>query len=125
MAKPKNNATTTIRATLAAWAHVEYGLRNLTDALAKGDQFRAVSACNCYGPVDKKSFGDDYLRVGDAEITIHVVARDALTRNAVEALNAKLAEARREFAEKQSAILAEISKLQALEFVPADSGSTS
>jgi hypothetical protein len=52
-------------------------------------------------------------------VTVRLIPKDQQTRLAVQALEAQLAEERVKWHQRQEAILAEINKLQALEFSPA------
>jgi hypothetical protein len=57
-----------------------------------------------------------WLLAGEADITVRLMPRDEQTAIAVERLQAKLAKERAESMQRQNAILAEISKLQAITY---------
>lgn len=108
-----NNSINTL---VAVWAFKGYGIRDLLNALEKGDSLKAVQALSFYGPPDLEEFSD-WIRVGEAEVTLHLVSRDEQVSLAVQALQNQLAEERVKWHERQEAILAEISKLSAIEYV--------
>lgn len=110
------NKPLTITATVACWGHKDaYNMRELTAALEKGDSVRAVNNLICYGKPDMDKFAD-YVRMGEADVTLRLIPKDEQTRLAVQALQTQLAEERVKWHQRQEAILAEISKLQALTF---------
>lgn len=107
------NEPLTITATVAAWLPTYSTPRDLMDALASGDTMKAVNALQFYGDPSREKFAE-YIRVGEADITVRLVSRDEQTRIALEALNAQLQKLRAAYMERQQEILSEISKLQAL-----------
>jgi hypothetical protein len=110
----------TITATVACWMSKEtYNQRELRSALERGDAGRVMSCLSFYGPPDKKEFGD-WLRVGEADITVRMIPQDEQTRLMVMALQAQLTEERVKWHQRQEAILAEISKLSALTMAEAE-----
>lgn len=109
-----------LTATLSAWAHTQYSLREFTEEVAKGNGRTAIEKAAFYFGPDEDTFCD-YTKVGTAEITLNVVSRDDLTSNAVAALKATLEQERAKWLQKQAEILEQISKFQALTFeAPAD-----
>lgn len=104
-----------LTATLSAWVDADYGIRNLVHALSSGNTKNAFDSLTFYGDADREKFCD-YAKVGTAEITLTLVAKDEITANAVKALHAKLEQARAEWLQKQAEILEQISKFQALTF---------
>jgi hypothetical protein len=104
-----------LTATMSAWADADYGIRNLVDALSSGNTDHVFNNCYFYGNAERKAFSD-YAKVGTAEITLTLVAKDEITANAVKALHAKLEQARAEWLAKQAEIMEQISKFQALTF---------
>lgn len=104
----------TITATVAAWLP-SYSRRDFQATLEGGNPIRILNALQFYGSTDKTDFSD-YMRVGEADITVRLISKDEQTRLMVQALQAQLAEERVKWHERQEAILAEISKLSALEY---------
>ena len=110
----------TVTATVACWVSKDaYSLRNLRESMETGDSIAAVEALAFYGAPDREKFGE-WVRAGDADVTLRLMPRDEQTRLAVQALEAQLSEERAKWSQRQEAILAEINKLQALEYTPAD-----
>lgn len=105
-----------ITATLAAWVHSGYAQRNLISHLECGEWVKAAGSLVFYGTPDKDKFGEGYVRVGEADVTVRLLPKDEQTRLAVQALQAQLDEERIKWHERQQAILAEISKLSAISF---------
>jgi hypothetical protein len=111
-----NSQPITVTTTVAVWlANTEYSGRpqDLVDALAKGDAIRVVNLLQFYGEAGKEKFCD-YIKVGEADITLRLISRDEQTRMALEALNAQLQKLRAAYMERQQEILTQISNLQAL-----------
>jgi hypothetical protein len=107
-----------ITATVAAWLPGHKTPNDLLAAIERGDNVGLVGSCLWfYGAPDKTAFGD-YVRVGEAEITVTLMPRDEQVRLAVQMLQKQLEAARAEWMERQRAIMAEISKLQAIEYTP-------
>lgn len=113
------NKPITITATVACWVSKGYSQRELMQAVEHGDNLEAINALSIYGAPDRKEFGE-YIRVGDADITVRLIPKDEQTKLMVQALQRQLAEERVKWHERQQAILAEISKLSALEYVEAE-----
>lgn len=109
----------TITATVAVWISKGYSHQNLLDYLEQGDARRAASTLVYYGSPDMEKFGESYIRMGEADITVRLIPKDEQTRLMVQALQKQLAEERVKWHQRQEAILAEISKLSALEYVEA------
>ena len=109
------NKPITITATVAAWVSTGYGQRDLMSSSEEGNAVGAVTTLAFFGSPEREKFGD-YLRVGEADITVRLIQKDEQTRLMVQALQAQLTEERIKWHQRQEAILAEISKLQALEF---------
>ena len=105
-----------INTLVAVWVAKGYGIRDLLNALEKGNSLKAVQALAFYGPPDLETFGD-WIRVGEVEVTLHLISRDEQVNLAVQALQNQLTEERVKWHERQEAILAEISKLSAIEYV--------
>jgi hypothetical protein len=105
--------TITVTATVACWANASYGMRNLSDALHSGNAVSAANALSFYGAPEMEKFGD-WIRVGEADITMRLIPKDEQTARIVQALQKQLAEERVKWHERQEAILAEISKHSAL-----------
>lgn len=112
------NAPIAITTKVACWVSKGYQQRDLYAALEKNNSVAVVNAVALYGSPDMKSFSD-YIRVGDAEVTVTMIPRDEQTRLIVQSLQEQLTEERVKWHQRQEAILAEISKLQALEYTPA------
>lgn len=110
-----NQQPITITATVAAWVSKGYGQRDLMDQVQRGDAVGAAGTLMFYGAPSKEKFSD-YIRVGEADVTVRLIPKDEQTRLMVQALQAQLNEERSKWHARQQAILAEISKLQALEF---------
>ena len=106
----------TITATVAVWTSKDaYSQTRMRDAVEQGDGVEAVNSVVFYGSPEREAFCE-WVRVGEADVTMRLVPRDEQTRNAVQALQAQLAEERVKWHERQEAILAEISKLQAISY---------
>lgn len=105
-------------ATVAAWASKqEYNIRGLSAAIDANDAGAVVDAVVFYGAPDREKFGD-YVRIGEADITIRLIPHDERVQLAVEALRKELDKARAEWLQRQSDILAQINRLQAIEYTP-------
>jgi hypothetical protein len=110
----------TITATVACWISKDsYSLRRLGEGVDEGDGVEVVEALAFYGKPDRVEFGE-WVRAGEADVTVRLIPKDQQTRLAVQALEAQLAEERVKWHQRQEAILAEIHKLQAIEYTPAD-----
>lgn len=106
----------TVTAHCAVWlTNSEYSGRpqDLVEALQKGDPVRVVNMLQFYGEAEREKFAD-YVKVGEAEITMRLVSRDDQTRLALEALNAQLQKLRAAYMQRQQEIMEQISNLQAL-----------
>lgn len=109
----------TVTATVACWVSKDaYSMRRLRESVERSDSIETVEALAFYGKPDRTEFGE-WVRAGEADITVRLIPKDQQTRLAVQALEAQLAEERVKWHQRQEAILAEINKLQALEFEPA------
>jgi hypothetical protein len=108
----------TITATVAVWVSKGYGVGNLRDAVERKNEIEVVEQLAFYGKPQRKEFAD-WVRAGEADVTVRLIPRDEQVKLAVQALQAQLAEERVKWHERQEAILAEISKLSALEYVEA------
>ena len=113
------NAPITITATVACWVSSGYSQKQLMHHLERGDAVRAISALVTWGSPDEKTFTENYVRVGEADVTVRLIPKDEQVRAMVQTLQAQLEKNRAEWLERQQAILAEISKLEALEYVEA------
>lgn len=107
------NESITITATVAAWLPTYSKPQDLIVALESGNAMQVVNALQFYGDPSREKFAE-YIRVGDADITVRLVSRDEQTRIALEALDGQLQKLRAAYMERQQEILSEISKLQAL-----------
>jgi hypothetical protein len=87
----------------------------LLDLVKHGKYVAAGNLLSFYGSADTQKFGK-YLRVGTVQMTVNLAPEDEQVAMAVTSLRAQLEQARAEWLTKQQAILAEISKLQALPF---------
>jgi hypothetical protein len=112
MAKPITITTTT-----ACWVSKD-NMRNLIGRIERGDAGGVVTSTFLYGPPERKTFAD-YVRVGEADVTFRLLEKGEQTKLMVGALQAQLAEERLKWHARQEAILAEISKLSAIEYVEA------
>lgn len=111
----------TVTTTVAAWLqNSEYSGRpqDLIAALEKGDPVAVVNMLVLYGSPAKEKFSD-YVRVGEADVTVRLLPRDEQTRLALASLNAKLEQLRGAYLQRQQEIMEQISKLQALDYVEA------
>lgn len=106
----------TITATTNAWLTSWRQPMDLMAALERGDSGDAVDMIQFARGDHMGKCENAWTLVGEAEITVHLVPRDEQARKCVEVLNAKLAELRTKYHEQQQAILAQISKLQAITF---------
>ena len=109
----------TITATVAVWMSEYHTPAELMQYIERGDGAGAMSTLTLYGPPDKKSFCE-YARMGEADVTLRLLPRDTQVRMAVQSLNEKLDQLRAAYHQKQQEILAQISKLQALDYVEAE-----
>jgi hypothetical protein len=108
------NEPITITATVAAWVSSGYTQRDLMAAIEVGDSVAAINALT-FCETSEEDFGD-FLRVGEAEVTVTLIPRNEQAALMVKALQDKLEEERGKWLERQQAILNEISKLQALTY---------
>ncbi len=108
----------TVTATVACWVSKDaYSMRRLRESVERSDSIETVEALAFYGKPDRTEFGD-WVRAGEADITVRLMPKDEQTRLAVRALQEQLAEERVKWHQRQEAILDEIQKLSALEFTP-------
>lgn len=110
------NEPVTVSATVSAWLpNSEYSNKpqDLMTALERGDATAVVNMLVLYGDASREKFAD-YVRVGEADITVRLIPRDEQTRMALGLLNEQLQKLRAAYQERQQQILAQISKLQAL-----------
>lgn len=103
----------TITATVAAWVSAGYNQKDLLAAIEGGNNIAAINAAALWGNPDIKTFGD-YIRIGEADVTLRLVPRDEQVQLAVAALQKQLDADRAKWLTRQQQILAEISKLQAI-----------
>ena len=104
--------------TVTAWAMPHQsrehgGVSGFLAALASGASSLSHAS---FTNLDMSSSG--YIKIGTAQITVEFVPPESLTAAELEMLNKKLAELREQYHQAESAILSQISKLQALPFVP-------
>lgn len=103
----------TITATVSAWLPTYSKPQDLIAALERGNAVQTVNALQFYGEASKDKFAE-YIKVGEADITLRLVSRDEQTRIALEALNDQLQKLRAAYMERQQEIMQQISNLQAL-----------
>lgn len=108
-------APVTITATMAVWLGSHYTPHHLMACMERGNSLAAANMLTFWGGADEESFGD-YVRMGEADVTIRLIPRDEQIRMAVAALQRKLDETRAEYHKTQQEILAQISKLQAITY---------
>lgn len=114
-----NAQPVTLTATVACWVSKDnYSIRRLRESVERSDSIETVEALAFYGTPNLAEFGD-WVRAGEADITVRLMPKDEQTRLAVQALQAQLDEERGKWFQRQEAILAEIKKLQALTYEPA------
>jgi hypothetical protein len=113
---PAAGEPVTITATVAAWYYqTDYSRpESLYEMASKGQGTDLVSCLALTGPPDREKFSD-YVRVGEADVTVRLYPRNQLTGREIAALNAKLDAARAAYLQMQSEIMDRINKLQALE----------
>jgi hypothetical protein len=104
-----------IKATVAAWVSAGYNQKDLLAAIEGGNKVAAINAAALWGSPDQEHFGD-YIRIGEADVTLRLVPRDQQVRMAVQALQRQLDDDRAKWLQRQQHILAEISKLQAISY---------
>lgn len=102
-----------ITATVAAWLPSYHTPADLLASVESGKAVRVMNTLHFYGDTDQKQFGEA-LRVGEADVTLRLIPRDAQTKLAVQALNAKLQKLRAAYLSAQQEIMEQISKYQAL-----------
>jgi hypothetical protein len=107
------NDPITITVTRAAWLSQYHSPDELMQAVEGGAAGRVVDMVSIYGAPDKQEWAG-YTRVGEAEVTLHLLPRDQQAALAVAALNRKLQELRAAYLAKQQEIMEQISKLQAI-----------
>ena len=117
-----NNKPITISATTAVWMYSGSGgarINTLMANIERGEHLEAINSLSFYGSPEREAFGDSYVRVGEAQVTVTLIPRDEQTRMAVEGLNKRLAKLRAEYHRAEQALLRDISKLSAIEYVEA------
>jgi hypothetical protein len=107
----------TITATLAAWMGDYNSPARFMEHIERGEHAKAANMLMFYGATEMASFGEGYIRMGEADVTVRLLPRDEQTRLAVKSLQAKLDELRAAYLTKQQEILDQINKLQAIEYV--------
>lgn len=105
--------TIRITATVPAWLPSYRNPVELLDTIQDGQPVDAIQMI-AFAPVDMS--GSGWVQVGSADVTLTIASRDEAIAQAVSVLNAKLQEERAESQRRQQAILAQISKLQALTY---------
>jgi hypothetical protein len=100
---------------VGAWMQRTEKPSRLLDFNKSGETARAAGMLWFYGKPDLKALSD-WVRVGDAEITVTLLPEDEQVRNAVEAMKKLLDEERAKWLARQQEILDEISKLSALTY---------
>ena len=103
----------TIKATRGVWLSTHNNLSDVAHYLEQGKTDLALSLLSIVGPASWETFSD-YIRIGDAEVTLTLKPRDEQAAMAVMQLRAKLDKLREAYAEAQREILAQISKYEAL-----------
>jgi hypothetical protein len=111
-----NAQSITVTATVPAWLPSHRDLRDFIEAVDTGDNKGLVDMLS-FVSFDMSQGHDPYTKVGEATVSIALGSRNDFTAGAIAALNTKLDTARAEFLQKQQDILAQISKLQAIEYV--------
>jgi len=112
------NAPITITATVGAYLPDHTSPVRVLDALNDpAKHAHLVGSTLFYAAHDMSK---TWMRVGDAEITLTLAPRDEQVAAAVKALQGQLEKERAEFMRKQQEILEQLSKVQALEFAPAE-----
>ena len=103
----------TIKATRAVWLSTRNNLSDVAHYLDQGKTDLALGLLSIVGPASWETFAD-YIRIGDAEVTLTLKPRDEQAAMAVMQLRAKLDKLREAYAEAQREILAQISKYEAI-----------
>lgn len=103
----------TITATIPAWLTSHSNPTELVDALNAGNSDAAI---NCLRFISHDMSDASWIRMGTAKITVEIESKDACVAAAVTTLQAALAKEKAESFKRQQAILAQISKLQALTY---------
>jgi hypothetical protein len=101
----------TITATLPAWASSSYQATNMLRHLKDGEPQKAAETM-FFASGDMESL--QWIRVGEADLTVRVHSESAIVAGQLQALQRELDNARAEWMTKQQEILERISKLQAL-----------
>lgn len=102
-------------ATVACWIG-KHSYRDLLDVMQGTNATSVINKLALYGSPEMTSFSD-YIRVGEADVTVRLFPKDEHSRRMVKALQEQLNEERIKWHERQEAILAEISKWSAIEYV--------
>lgn len=106
-------APITIKATRGVWLSTHNNLSDVAHYLEQGKTDLALGLLSIVGPASRETFSD-YIRIGDAEVTLTLKPRDEQAAMAVMQLRAKLDKLREAYAEAQREILAQISKYEAI-----------
>jgi hypothetical protein len=112
------NAPVKITATVGAYLPDHNSPVLVLDALGDPSKHaRLVGSTLFYASHDMSK---TWMRVGDAEITLTLAPKDEQVAAAVRALQGQLETERAESMRRQQAILDQLSKVQAIEYTPAD-----
>ena len=88
----------TIKATRGVWLPPHNNLSDVSHYLEQGKTDLALSLLSIVGPASWETFSD-YVRIGDAEVTLTLKPRDEQAAMAVVQLRAKLDKLREAYAE--------------------------
>jgi hypothetical protein len=105
----------TITATVAAWLPAYHKPHELLAAVRAGQYTSAINKMGFYGEPGQGSFGD-WVRVGEADITVRLIPENEQVALAVKQLQAELEKTRTAWLERQRQILEQIQNLQAITF---------
>jgi hypothetical protein len=105
-----------ITGTVGAYLTSSYAIECFQRAMKEGKHDEAVDELS-FSRIDMSAI-DRWIRVGDAQITLTMLPSLNLVNEQVRNLEAMLQEERAESMKRQQALLAQISKLQAIEYAP-------
>jgi hypothetical protein len=108
-----------ITATLRAWLPSWRSAKTLMQHVADGEHAAAADMLT-FDSGDMGGGSDPWTYVGEAAVSVTLQPTDKIVAAQVIALKQQIEHARAEFLQKQSQILEQINKLQALEFSGAD-----
>lgn len=106
-----------IESSINAFITADYKMREFLDAMNEGNPDTAIKQLSYAG---EHMIGyEGWVHVGTARVSVDVLLLEAIHMGQLDALKAELQKVRAENQQRENAILAAISKLQAIEYVEA------